>query len=60
MHINLWTVFHSKLFYGRWEKGEEDKKFDFYKVRILDSKLILQPRMRTVFFPVFPIYTLVA
>jgi hypothetical protein len=25
-HFNLQTVFHSKLFHGRWEKGEEDKK----------------------------------
>jgi hypothetical protein len=38
-HFNLGTAFHSKLFHGRWEKGEWDKKIDFYKIRILGCEL---------------------
>jgi hypothetical protein len=41
-HFNLRTVFHSKLFDGRREKGVEDKKIDFYKVPILESELNVQ------------------
>jgi hypothetical protein len=40
-YFNLWTVFHLKLFHGRWEKGEDDKKFDFYKIHILECELNL-------------------
>jgi hypothetical protein len=47
-HFNLQTVFYSKLFYGRWEKGEEDKKIDFYKICILECE---------PFFPQFLLFT---
>jgi hypothetical protein len=41
-HFNLQIVFHSKLFHGDERRAKRTKKFDLYKVRIIECEISSQ------------------